>query len=136
MPDLSGQHEGKMFAWLKGPSCCPVITKDFAPQGPSFPRYLVTPASFENRVRQMVEEGSFRWNVKLIDFGDGEYFHDGISAYPRSLEIYSDIQPSSLTLDLRDLIPPSSSAPRKLSFMSVHQVKLNPTGTCEWTSGH
>lgn len=74
MPHLSDQPEGKMFTWLKGPSCCPVITKDLAPQGPSLPRYLVTPASFETRIRQMVDDGSFRWNVKLIDFGDGALF--------------------------------------------------------------
>lgn len=71
IPDLSGQPEGKMFEWLKWPSCCPVITKDLIPQGPSLPRYLVTPASFGSRVRKLVDDGSFRWNAKLIDFGDG-----------------------------------------------------------------
>ena len=84
MPDLSGQPEAKMFAWLKGPSCCPVITKDLVPQGPSLPRYMVTPASFASRVRQMVDENSFRWSVKLIDFGDGAV-HPSITAYLHTL---------------------------------------------------
>lgn len=71
MPNLDGQPEEVILARLGSPICGPVITKGALPPSSSLPHYLVQPTSFEEWIKEMIKDKSFKWNVKLIDFGNG-----------------------------------------------------------------
>ncbi|KAL9117540.1 MAG: hypothetical protein Q9187_005922 [Circinaria calcarea] len=71
MPNLDGQPEEVILARLGSPICSPVITKGALPPSRSLPHYVVQPTSFEEWIKEMIKDKSFKWNVKLIDFGSG-----------------------------------------------------------------
>ena len=76
MPNMDGQSEQDVLARLGRPVCGPVITKGALPRTSSLPYYVVQPKSFENWVREMMKDGDFKWKIKLIDFGSGQWLLD------------------------------------------------------------
>ena len=65
IPDLDGKPERTVLSILGTPRCVPVLTRDQSHQSELFPKYLVVPASLEERVN--LDD----LRVKIIDFGDG-----------------------------------------------------------------